>query len=138
MIRTLQKSLPTIAFVALALLFSFILVGGTRLVGASAPTGVPATQGSATTTVVGPQETKTLFASNSACASRIVRTQGTDIYIAFADPTNGDVASTTLSAVVGFTQPASTTVAYDSGLYGCGRMTAEAVASTTITTAQMF
>lgn len=103
---------------------------------AEATSGLPAVQMTATTTVVGPQETKTLFSSKSVCTSRVVRTQGVDIFIAFADPTNGDIASTTLSAVAGFTQAASTTVAYDSGLYGCGRMTAEAVASTTITTAE--
>lgn len=102
----------------------------------SAPPGTPSTQRTATTTEVGPQQTKTLFAANAFCASRIIRTQGEPVYISFADPTNGDVASTTLAWNVGFFQAASTTVAYDSGLYGCGRMTVKALASTTITSAE--
>lgn len=103
-----------------------------------APGGVPAIQTTATTTQVGPQETKTLYAKNDACSSRVIRTQAVDIYLLFGDPTNGDLASTTLSGTAGFTQAASTTVVYDAALYGCGRMTAEAVSSTTITSAQFF
>lgn len=100
--------------------------------------GVPASQRVATTTEVGPQQTKTLFAAGTPCGSRVIRTQGQEIYLLFADPTNGDLASTTLSAVAGFFQAASTTVAYDSNVYGCGRMTAEATASTTITIAEFY
>lgn len=105
---------------------------------ASATNGLPATLRVATTTVVGPQNKVTLFNSNSACTSRIVRTQGQGIILAFADPTNGDVASTTLSSVIGFIQAASTTIAYDSGIYGCGRVTAYAEASTTLTTEENY
>lgn len=126
------------AFLPVLLLF---LVGSVLWFGTAqgaAPAGIPATQRVATTTSVGPQETKTLFAANAACSARIIRTQGEPIYVLFADPTNGDLASTSLTAVAGFYQAASTTVAYDSGLYGCGRMVAESLASTTITIAETF
>lgn len=134
---TLQKILLGLLVIPFAAAILYFLVG-TPQAFSSAPSGLPANQLTATTTVVGPQETKTLFSANSVCTSRIIRTQGEPIFLLFADPTNGDLASTTMTSLAGFYQAASTTVAYDSGLYGCGRMTVEALASTTITSAQMF
>lgn len=122
--------------IALVLFVDFSLEHTEKAKGA-ATDGLYATQAVATTTEVGPQQTKTLFAENKLCTSRIIRTQGQEIYLLFADPTNGDLASTTLAINAGFLQSASTTVAYDGGLYGCGRVTAEALASTTITNAEM-
>lgn len=100
--------------------------------------GVPASQRVATTIEVGPQQTKTLFAASVSCGSRVIRTQGQEIYLLFADPVNGDLASTTLSSTAGFLQASSTTIAYDASVFGCGRMTAEALASTTITVAEFY
>lgn len=104
---------------------------------ASAPPGLPASQAVATTTQVGPQAKVTLFSANGSCTARVVSTRGTDIFLVFADPTNGNLSSTTLAFGAGFYQAASTTVAYDGGLYGCGRMIGYALASTTITISQM-
>ena len=59
------------------------------------------------------------------CAARIVTTVERDILIAFGevdDNGNYAVASTTLANGIGHLQLASTTVVYDSGLYGCGTM----------------
>lgn len=93
----------------------------------------------ATTTTVGPQGSavvKTqIFAGNSQCKSRIVTTDGTSaIRISFKDiPGAGNVGSTTVGATVGHLQLASTTVVYDSGIYGCGTWNAWAWASTSLT-----
>jgi hypothetical protein len=95
----------------------------------------------ATTTAVGPDTVVTLFADNSpaTCHSRVVTTNFSGIWLSFDDldsSTTGKVytfGSTSLAHNIGHWQPGSTTVAYDAGLYGCGRMTAYADATNTIT-----
>lgn len=89
---------------------------------------------SATTTTVGPDTNVTLFADqvSATCHSRIVTTRGSAIVISFDDVTG--YGSTTMALTDGHIQASSTTVAYDSGTYGCGRMTALGWSSTTITT----
>lgn len=137
----MYKKINTTLNIALIITFSVMvglifnaLFSNPQIVQGSAPSGLPSNLNIATTTQVGPQETNTLFTAKNNCASRIVRTQGQAIILGFADPTNGDVSSTTISSVIGFIQAASTTVAYDSGVYGCGRVTSYAEASTTLTT----
>lgn len=94
----------------------------------------------ATTTTVGPQAVKatTIFAekTDGSCKSRVIGTKATPIVILFGDPTNGNLSSTTLNGTTGFVQGASTTVAYESGIYGCGKWTGYAAASTTITVSE--
>ena len=102
-----------------------------------ATSGLPSTLAIATTTAVGPQVNKTIFSSNSVCTARVIGTAGSAVMITFGDPVNGDVSSTTLTSMVGFTQVASTTIGYDSGIYGCGRWSAYGIASSTITTTEM-
>ena len=108
----------------------------------SALPGLKAGFGVATTTEVGPDETITIFTGvNSSgikkqCSSRVISTtdgSNTPITFLLGDPTNGDIASTSLTSVIGQYQAGSTTQAYDSGLYGCDRWTAYATASTTLT-----
>lgn len=103
----------------------------------SAPSGVGAAQRIATTTAVGPQEVKTVFASKAQCSSRVISTlDGTNsaIMVVFGTPTNGDVATPT--GVIGHYQAGSTTQMYDSGLYGCGAWKIYGYASSTITIAE--
>ena len=101
-----------------------------------APSGLNSLLAVATTTAVGPQQNKTIFSSNSQCTGRVIGTAGSAVMVAFGDPTNGDISSTTLTSMVGFMQGASTTVAYDSGVYGCGRWSVYGIASSTITTTE--
>jgi hypothetical protein len=132
------KSLQYGIVIALVLAIVYLFGASATRVGASAFPGLITTMGVATTTTVGPQQNKQLFASNSACLSRVVSTSGgSAIMLIFADPTNGDVSSTTLSGSVGHWQAASTTVAYDAGLYGCGRTFAYGYASTTVMTSEL-
>lgn len=88
---------------------------------------------SATTTAVGPDTVKTLFTdeTSATCKSRVITTSASPIMISFDDTTG--FGSTTISGAAGHLQAASTTVAYDSALYGCGLMSAFAFSSTTIT-----
>lgn len=79
----------------------------------SAPTGQPATV--ATTTLsrtVGTSQT--LLFATSTCTSRIISTTNGAVYLTFSD-----VQGIQPTAITGHLQLGSTTVAYDSGLYGC-------------------
>ncbi len=126
-------SLVLVAFAMFAL--ALFTVSGSHKADASAFPGGRATGYIATTTSVGPGNATQLFAQDNACSSRVVTTVAQPVMLSFFDPTNGDLSSTTLSGTKGFLQAASTTVAYDSGIYGCGRMFAYGFgASTTITT----
>lgn len=86
---------------------------------------------SATTTSVGGQTSTTIFSASSddSCKSRIITTGATPVRLSFGEVTG--FGSTTLSVTVGHYQAASTTIAYDSGLYGCGWWTGRAIGATT-------
>lgn len=129
----MTKTITSISLLTLVLLLGAIFLSITNISFAAAPSGLPSTQTMATSTQVGPQANVTIDPASANCASRIVGTQAQPIMLIFADPTNGDISSTTLSQSRGFIQAASTTVAYDAGIYGCGRMVGYAAASTTIT-----
>ena len=112
---TLETKTIATALIAGALLIGIIIGGmwfGDRSL-ASAPPGAPATVATSTAQSVTIGVAELLFATSS-CSSRIVSTQGDAIKLTFSDFT-GLVPS----ASVGHVQAASTTVAYDSGLYGC-------------------
>ncbi len=105
----------------------------------SAPSGLPASMHIATTTIVGPDgdvdgnNATTIFSARNSCSSRVITTNE-PILLSFGTPVNPeDMSSTTIAEQVGITQKASTTVAYDSGIYGCGRVTGYALSSTTLT-----
>jgi hypothetical protein len=128
--KTLKYTIIGTAFVALVAVWS---VSQFNLALGSAPSGLPAAYSTATTTQVGPDLNVELFGANGQCSARIVSTQAQPVMLTFFDPSEGNIASTTLSQTVGSVQAASTTAAYDSGLYGCGRVFGYAAASTTIT-----
>lgn len=88
---------------------------------------------SATSTTVGPDEIITLFADeeSATCHSRVITTTGSAIMISFDDVAGH--GSTTISGEIGHWQDASTTVAYDSGQYGCGLLSAYGYSSSTVT-----
>ncbi len=121
--------------IALVLAIMFEFGHSTPEAKASSYPGSTATVATSSTLAVGPQLNMFAFGTTSpanesrySCAARIITTVGQPIMISFAS-----VSSTTLSQVVGHLQPASTTVAYDGGVYGCGYMTIRGLtASTTI------
>lgn len=96
------------ALAALALVFTL-----SQRVDASAPSGLPAV----IATSSNPTVTSTaalVFATSSTCSARIVSTTNTGIMLTF-----GDNQGKRPTGAYGHWQAASTTVAYDSGLYGC-------------------
>lgn len=124
------------------LAFMLIAIAGTlftpsELRGATFP-GTAAQLKTATTTTVGPSAQRiTIFGLKSDCKARVVTTNYAAVWLSFGEPTtNGNLSSSTLSNAAGHYQAASTTVAYDSGLFGCGVMTGYAVASTSITASE--
>lgn len=128
----MKLTLPTILLsTAILILAGALFFTQTDIANGNGYIGFPAHIQSATTTVVGPQSKITLFADVPDCKSRVVTTLGQPIRISFDDATG--FGSTTIGSNVGHLQAASTTVAYESGIYGCGRFTAWAPASSTIT-----
>lgn len=61
------------------------------------------------------QTSQTLLAATSTCTSRIITTTAQPVMLTFSD-----IQGLLPTAVKGHLQAASTTVVYDSGLYGCG------------------
>ena len=108
---------------------SAIYIASVTLIGqASAPSGLVATNASSSIiSLSSGAGYRTLFEPNTTCTSRIISTASSSIRLAFepniASGANG-VASTTLTRDIGFFQDASTTIAYDSGIYGCGWVSA--------------
>jgi mitochondrial fission protein ELM1 len=120
-----------------ALALGMLFVAFTNKASAEAVPGTAATVATSSTLAVGPGNNMYAFGTttregNYQCAARIISTTGQPIMISFAS-----LSSTTLSQTVGHQQAASTTVAYDGGIYGCGYMTIRGLnSSTTITTAE--
>lgn len=81
----------------------------------------------------------TLFAavSDNSCKSRVITTTNAAIWFVFADASvTGDLGSTTLGFNNGMYQATGTTVMYDAGLTGCGRVVATSTITTKVITSQ--
>ena len=104
---------------------------------ASSPAGMATLIASSTVkAIVGPSNAITLFSANVDCASRIITTYAQPIMLTFATSTDLDQVVMPTGSF-GHYQAASTTIAYDSGLYGCGLWQAYGFeASTTISTSE--
>lgn len=125
----ITKTHITIALIAMFATIVAIMFSYSNFAKASAPSGLPATMATSSTIVVGTSSITTLFADNLMCSSRVISTVAQPIMLSF-----GAMSSTTPSGTIGHYQAASTTVAYDSGIYGCGLVSAYGFnASTTIT-----
>lgn len=96
---------------AIAGLFVLVLTIRERPLGQATP-GIPATLATSSISVVGTTASR-VFAT-STCTSRIITTAAKPVMLTFSD-LNGY----TPTGAFGHLQAASTTVSYDSGLYGC-------------------
>lgn len=92
----------------------------------SAPSGLQATVATSSNPTV-TSSASVVFAT-STCAARIISTGASAVMLTFSDN-----QGKTPTATYGHLQSASTTVAYDSGLYGCGLVKAYSFASQAIT-----
>lgn len=105
-----------------------------------AQSGFSAHQQFATTTAIGPGTSprKTVFTDSlDTCKARIVTVHGDatgGVFFLFGEPSDaiGNLSSSTLAGSTGHYQAASTTMVYDSGLYGCDAWYAYSGASTTL------
>lgn len=124
-------------YVALALLVaSAVLVFSFSYFGRADAAGgfLPATMASSSAVTVGTSPSTPVFATSSPnCSARIIGTASSSIMVTFTDK-NGDVPN----IAKGFWQGASTTVAYDSGLFGCGAVKVFSVSSQQIMVAETF
>jgi len=95
-------------------LIAFALILLTQKSFGSAPSGLPATVSTSSPYTVSIGTSVTLIAT-STCAARIVSTGAGAVNLTFSD-----ISGQTPSGTYGHWQAASTTVAYDSGQFGCG------------------
>lgn len=120
------------AVIAFAMIVTSFLASP-KLASAANPAGYPAQVATTSILAVGPSNNMYAFGTTTResaynCSARVISTDYQPIRISFAS-----VSSTTLSTSVGIYQAASTTVAYDAAIYGCGYVTVRGLnASTTI------
>ena len=127
-IKTIKIGLGVAVITMMGLLIFEIMSYQARQVSASAPSGLPATIATTSTVIIGPGNSMTAFATSS-CSARIISTVAQPVMLTFTD-----LAGQSPTGVFGHLQGASTTVAYDSGVYGCNLVRVYGfVASTTIT-----
>jgi hypothetical protein len=104
-------------FLTLLALFSFNFINSAK---ASAPAGLGSTIASSTLETVSTTPVMIVATSSIDCAARIISTSGNSAIMLTFTAKSGDIPS----GSNGIWQAASTTVAYDSGLYGCNAITA--------------
>lgn len=92
----------------------------------SAPAGLPTSVASTTSQAV--STTARLLVATSTCDARIITSRAQPLMLTFSDY-NG----ATPTAQFGHLQAASTTVTYDSGVYGCGAVKVYAYGTDSIT-----
>ena len=127
--QSLRKSL-TIIGTSLIIAFLVVIVSKQQDTKAQAPSGSFATLATSSSRQVGTSTTPTILAKgNTTCSSRVISTRDQPIMLSFGFAYNqaGVYGTTTLSQNQGIFQAASSTVGYDSGLYGCGTTSAISV-----------
>lgn len=124
--NTLNIKIGIVSILLFLSIFSLVFFQSIRFAGASAPSGLPATV--ATTSVSLLTTTVNTLFSTSTCAARIITTSSQGIMLTFSD-----YSGQSPTALFGHYQAASTTVAYDSGQFGCGLVKAYSFANATAT-----
>lgn len=99
-------------FAASIVLLAWFISINTKEIQGGAPSGLYAGTSSIDDVIFASTTAGTLFQATANCTSRVVSTASTTIQISFG--------SSTPSATRGAWQGASTTVAYDGEIYGCG------------------
>lgn len=99
-----------------------------------APAGLYTSYSTTSQATIGPQERLAFLYPLTDCTSRVISTVGSAIMLSFN--TSSSTATSTVSGTQGVVQAASTTVAYDSEIYGCGVVAGLGFASTTISIIQ--
>lgn len=111
----LSLLITSIVFLALVIVGYTVVTARKSFKAGEAQSGLQATVASTSAQVVG--TTQRLLVATSTCAARIISTRTQPMMLSF-----GDNQGFVPTATTGILQAASTTVAYDSGLFGCGAM----------------
>lgn len=119
----LSEILLAVGVLSLGAAMLLIVFLGAPSAKGAAPSGLPASIASSSLQTV-TTSARLLFATSTSCAARIITTKGTAINLTFSDKTGIRPGAT-----AGAVQAASTTVAYDGGLYGCDAVYAYSYAS---------
>ena len=113
-----------LSVLGLAILYSLLF--GVHTTYGMAPTGLAANAATSTQIFLPATTATLLVATTSNCASRVVSTGGSAVMLSFTD-------NQTPNGGFGVWQAASTSVAYDGGLFGCGLMRAWSQTLSTLT-----
>lgn len=126
---TTQSNLRYIIVAVTILLLAIgFAIDSTPKAGAAAPSGLPATVATSSSQIV--ITSAPIIFATSTCAARIITVNaGGNIMLTFSD-----MLGQTPTATFGRFQAASTTVEYDSGIYGCGSVKAYGSGVTITTT----
>lgn len=124
----MTKRLPSTLFISFVFVLGLFIYFSQPVHG-SAPAGLPATVATSSNLTVSATALSAL--ATSTCAARIVTTGAAAVMLTFSD-----YAGQTPTGLYGHLQAASTTVAYDSGLYGCGLMKVYSFATQQITVSE--
>ena len=137
------KQTTSLGIVTLILFVFMYVFSDIQKAESESPSGTESRLDSATTTTIGPDGTDggnavTIFSKTTDCDARVITTRGNSaIMLSFGEVAGtGEISSSTLSGAAGHLQLASTTVEYNSGVYGCGRWSAYAWSTTTITVSE--
>jgi hypothetical protein len=110
------------------LLTAFLLIWNTQRVQGNGFIGVTVNVASSTSQIIPARTARVLFATSTPCTTRIITSRASPLMLTFSNYNN---ASPT--GVFGHYQAASTTVAYEAGVYGCGLVKVYADVADTIT-----
>ncbi len=122
--KLIRTGIVAAALVAIVFMV-YLTLQETKVAFASAPSGLPATFATSSVDSLA-ANTATVIAATSTCAARIITTAGaSSVVLLFTDKFGNTLTGNTFTAL----QAASTTVSYDSGIYGCGLVRALAYAA---------
>ena len=138
--KSLTNKLEVLILIALAGLVVFAFWKSQPVQGA-ASMGIPATYATSSTLQVGKEFVQVLSVASNSCTSRAISTGSAAIRLSFGGTATSTATSTAqIGSDVGLIQAASTTVAYDGGIYGCGfvGVTGQAGSGTTTVSVEVF
>lgn len=107
-----------------------LLIVGSQIspVQGAAPAGIPATVATSSQATTAANAALTLVATSTNCVARVISTRASAVMLTFSD-----YAGQTPTGTFGHLQTASSTVVYDSSIYGCGLIKVYSYTADTIT-----
>ncbi len=123
-VKWIAGGIATMVIIAVSL----IILSYSHIAVASAPSGLSSTVATTGPMAVTTTASTILGTTTQQCAARVISTRESAITLTFSDNQGA-----TPTALFGHIQPASTTVVYDAGLYGCNAIKAYSFTSQNVT-----